>query len=117
MNAGTGALARDTTWGRQGAAQFGTSDSDIVIGLAGKGLRIKQGSNARAGIATLSAGAVTIANNSVTANTLIILGYHGTPSSPGAVFVHSVTVGTGFVINSTSATDASSISWLLVEVF
>ncbi|WP_221889577.1 hypothetical protein, partial [Streptomyces sp. WAC02707] len=40
---GIGTAARDTTWGRRGVAQIGTPDSDIIIGLAGKGLRVKEG--------------------------------------------------------------------------
>lgn len=114
--AGTGSAGRDTSWGRQGAAQFGTPDSDIVIGLAGKGLRVKSGSNARAGTATLVAGTVTVANTSVTASTVILLGGN-TPvtANAGALYVSSVSPGTGFTVKSTNASDTSKFGYHLVE--
>jgi hypothetical protein len=115
FQAGTGALARDTTWGRQGVAMFGTPDSDIVIGLAGKGLRIKEGTNARLGTVTLVAGTATVANTSITANTRIQLGGVTPGGTPGALFVQAVTVGTSFQIKSTSSTDTSVVAYQLVE--
>jgi len=115
MTYGIGTSARDTTWKRLGTAQVGTSDSDIIIGLAGKGLRVKEGTNARQGTATLVAGTVTVSNTSTTANTRIILGSVTPGGTPGALFVNAHTVGTSFVIKSTSSTDTSVVSYLLVE--
>ena len=116
MNIGSGTAARDTTWGRYGAAQIGTVDSDIVIALAGKGLKIKEGTNARMGTATLVASTgVTVANTSVTNNTRIFVGQHTPGGTPGAPFVSSVTAGTGFTIKSTSSTDTSVVSYVLFE--
>lgn len=106
---------RDSTWGRQGTAQIGTPDSDIIIGLAGKGLRIKEGTNARMGTATLTAGAVTIANTSITTNTRIVLATKTPGGTPGALFVNTVNVGTSFVVHSTSSTDTSVIGYVLFE--
>lgn len=111
--AGTG--ARDTTWGRQGTAQMGTPDSDIVINLAGKGLKIKEGTNARMGTATLAAGTVTVSNTSITANTRIVVACKTPAGTPGALFVNAVTVGTSFVIKSTSSTDTSVVGYVLFE--
>lgn len=117
IGVGAGTAARDTTWGRQSAAGIGTPDSDIIIALAGKGLKIKEGSNARMGTVTLSsAGIATVSNTSVTANTRIFVGFKSAGSGTvGAPFVHDVTVGTGFTIHSTSGTDNSIVSWILVE--
>lgn len=112
---GTGSATRDTTWSRQGAAQIGTPDSDLVIGLAGKGLRVKEGANARMGTATLVAGSVTVSNTSITATTRIFVGTVTPGGTPGALFVQAVTVGTSFQIKSTSSTDTSVVSYLLVE--
>jgi hypothetical protein len=114
--AGTG--ARDTTWGRISAAAIGTSDSDVIINLAGKGLKIKEGTNARMGTATLVAGAVTVANTSVTANTRVVLAVKtpsATAANNGALFVYSLTIGTGFVVHSTNASDTSVIGYVLFE--
>jgi hypothetical protein len=115
MNAGSGSAARDTTWGRQGAAQFGTSDSDLVVGLLGKGLRIKSGTNGRVQTATLVGGTVTIANTSITSTTCIIPFYRTPGGTHGALYVDAVTVGTSCVIKSTNASDTSTIGILLVE--
>jgi hypothetical protein len=112
---GPGSAARDTTWSRQGVAMIGTPDSDIIIGLAGKGLRIKEGTNARMGTATLAAGTVTVNNTSITANTRIVLAVKTPGGTPGALFVNAVTVGTSFVIKSTSSTDTSVVGYVLFE--
>jgi hypothetical protein len=110
-----GASARDTTWGRQGTAQIGTPDSDLIIGLAGKGFRVKEGTNARQGTATLVGGTVTVSNNTITANTRIVPGHVTPGGTPGALFIQTVTVGTSFVIKSTSASDTSVVSYTLFE--
>jgi hypothetical protein len=113
---GIGSSARDTTWGRQGTAQVGTPDSDIVIGLAGKGLRIKEGTNARMGQSTLASGTVTVSNTSVTANTRIFLSRKSTSGTPGFL-TYTVSAGTSFTITSSSGTDASTVEWFMVEKF
>jgi hypothetical protein len=112
---GTGAAARDSSWGRQGVAMVGTVDSDVVIGLAGKGLRIKEGTNARMGVATLVAGTITVANTSVTANTRIQLTIQNASGTIGTVYVSAKTAGTSFVITSTNAAHTSSVLWELKE--
>jgi hypothetical protein len=117
MNIGPGTAARDTTWGRYGVAQIGTTDSDIVIAMLGKGLKIKEGTNARMGTAILASGTITVANTSVTANTRIFVGQHtpGTLANVGAPYVSVVTAGTGFTIKSTNASDNSTVSYVLIE--
>ena len=112
---GPGSAARDTTWSRQGVAMIGTSDSDIVIGLAGKGVRIKEGTNARMGVATLVAGTVTVNNTSVTANTRIMLSIQNSSGTIGAVYVSARVAGTSFTITSTNAAHTSIVAWELIE--
>ena len=111
-----GASARDTTWARQGAGQIGTADSDIIIGLAGKGLRVKEGSNAKMGTATLNGTtAVTVSTTAVTATSRILLTINtpgGTPASP---YVFTRTAGTSFQIKSTGASDTSVVAWVILE--
>jgi hypothetical protein len=64
--------------------------------------------------ATLVAGTVTVSNATVTANSKIFLSYEGTPVNPGSLSTTKV-AGTSFTINSTSVTDASTVSWFIVE--
>jgi hypothetical protein len=112
---GTGSATRDTTWGRQGAAQIGTPDSDVIIGLVGKGLRIKEGTNARQGTATLVAGSVTVANTSVTATSRIQLTSQADGGTPGWLRVSNRTVGASFVITSSNSSDTSTVAYLITE--
>lgn len=92
---------------------------DIQINTAGKGLKIKEGSNAKMGTATLVAGTATVSTTAVTANSRIQLTIQslGTVSAPKAIGVTARTAGTSFTITSADATDTSVIAWLLVEGF
>ncbi|WP_409469054.1 right-handed parallel beta-helix repeat-containing protein [Streptomyces sp. HC307] len=88
----------------------------LNLGTAGGGVAIKEGANARMGVATLNGTtAVTIANTSITANTRIFLTIQtpgGTPASP---YISGRTVGTNFQIKSTGASDTSVVAWALFE--
>jgi hypothetical protein len=110
-----GASARDTTWGRQGTAQIGTPDSDIVIGQAGKTLLVKTGTNAKFGTVTLNGTtAVTVNTTAVTSTGGIFLGMVTPGGTPGAAYVSAKTVGTSFQVKS-GAGDTSVIAWWIVE--
>lgn len=113
--AGTGSASRDTSWGRIAAAQFGSADSDIVAALAGKGFRIKEGTNAKMGTATLSGGSVTVSNTSVTSTSRIIAFSQADGGTPGWLRCSARTAGTSFTITSSSASDTSTIMWILFE--
>lgn len=101
------------------------TNGDFVSSTAGKGLKIKEGSNARMGTATLVAGTVTVANTSVTANTRVFLSRYSINASTavGTLTVGTVTANTSFVINSVQAAtpgslqtnDVSIVHWLLIE--
>lgn len=89
---------------------------NIVLTIAGKGITLKSGSNARIGTGTLSGGTLAVANNSVTANTRVFL----TDTTSGALTnVGSLTVvtsaGVGFTVSSTNVLDTSTFNWILFE--
>lgn len=88
--------------------------SDLEVGTAGKGLRVKEGSNARMGQSTLVGGTVTVSNTSVTANTRIFVSRYSSGGTLGDLST-SIVVGTSFTIQSSSGTDTSVINWMLVE--
>lgn len=96
---------------------------DVAIITAGKGLRIKEGSNARMGTAQLSTGSVTVSNTSVSASTRIFVtrANKTTSTAIGSLEAGTITAGTSFVINSynvlgaVEAGDKSLINWVLVE--
>ncbi len=100
------------------------SSANIIAATAGKGVQIKEGSNARMGTATLSSGTVTVSNTSLTANTRIFLSRYApsTSTALGILSVGTVSASTSFVINALKEADAtvqtndvSVVHWMLVE--
>ncbi len=93
------------------------TDDDFALRTAGKGLQVKEGSNARMGTATLVAGTVTVSNTSVTANTRIMLTIQslGTVTAPKAIGITARTASTSFAITSADNTDTSVVAWFLME--
>jgi hypothetical protein len=111
---GPGTAARDTRWQRLSAARWG-SDSDVAITVAGKGLMVKEGSNAKSGVVTLSGGTATVANTSVTSTSRIQLTSQADGGTPGWLRVSARTAGTSFTITSSSASDTSTVAYFIVE--
>lgn len=103
-------------------ASFRKSDGTEVLLVAKDGaitinstLKIKEGSNARMGVATLVTGTVTVSNTSVTANTRIMLTAQNNGGTIGWLSVSARTASTSFTILSSSPTDTSDVAWMLVE--
>lgn len=90
-------------------------NSDIIINTAGSGIRIKEGSNARMGTATLVAGAATVSNTSVGSNSRIFLTSQEDGGTPGFLRVTAITAGTSFAITSSSNADTSIVAWFIVD--
>jgi hypothetical protein len=111
---GPGTAARDTQWYRQTTAMWGT-DSDVAIRVAGKGLQVAEGTNAKSGVATMVAGQVTVSTTAVTSNSRIQLTIQTPGGTVGSPYVNARTAGTSFVIKSTSASDTSVVAWFIVE--
>lgn len=90
---------------------------DIAITTAGKGLQIKEGTNAKMGTATMVAGTVTVSTTAVTASSRIFLTVQslGTVAVATPVAVTARTAGTSFTISSSAITDTSVVAWMLVE--
>ncbi|WP_309049289.1 glycosyl hydrolase family 28-related protein [Streptomyces sp.] len=86
----------------------------LNLGGAGGGIAIAEGANARMGVATLAAGTVTVANTSVTATTRVAVFRQAAGGTLGHLSA-TVNAGVGFTITSNSATDTSTVAWLLLE--
>ncbi|NUP38962.1 MAG: hypothetical protein HOY76_18585 [Streptomyces sp.] len=104
---------------RDGSSRLHTTndfatEGNLVADVAGKGLVIREGSNARMGQATLAAGTVTVANTSVTANTRPFLSRMAAGGTLGQLSV-TVSAGVSFTITSSSGTETSTVNWLLIE--
>lgn len=87
----------------------------FAVALVTAGLRVKEGSNARMGTATLVAGTVTVNTTAVTANSRIFLTAQTSGAAPGALRISARTAGTSFTITSTNAGDTSAVAWVIIE--
>jgi hypothetical protein len=110
-----GGGASDVHMSRTAASTLGLSSSDFAVTTVGKGLKIKEGTNAKMGVSTLVAGAVVVATTAVTASSRVFLTVQTAGGTQGFLRVSARTAGTSFTITSTSATETSTVAWLLVE--
>ena len=101
--------------GGQSDGDFTVFGTNLTIGTAGGGLRVKEGTNARMGRSTLVAGTVTVATTAVTANSEIFLTCQTPGGTPGFLRVSARVAATSFTILSSSGTDTSVVGWLIVE--
>jgi hypothetical protein len=94
-----------------------TIAGNFDVGVVGKGLRVKEGSNAKQGVATLSSGTVVVSNTSVTASSRIYLTAQslGTVTAPSALCVSARSAGTSFTILASQLTDTSVIAYEIFE--
>lgn len=89
----------------------------LSLSTVGMGLKIKEGTNATMGVATLVGGTVVVSTTKVTANSRIQLTIQslGTVTIPTTVGVTARTGGTSFTITSANVSDTSVIAWQIIE--
>lgn len=92
-----------------------TTQSDVDVQVIGHGFQVREGTNAKQGIAVLVAGTVTVANTSVTANSRIFLTTQVPGGTAGFLVVSARTAGTSFTILSSNAADTSTVGWEIFE--
>jgi hypothetical protein len=119
---GPGSGAVDVNLARDGSSRLHTvntfvTEGDLHCDVAGGGLNLKEGDNARSGVATLSSGAATVATTEVSATSRIQLTVQslGTVSDPQAVGVTARNAAQDFTITSADGTDTSVVAWMIVE--
>lgn len=90
---------------------------NLTVATAGKGLQVKEGSNAKMGTATLVTGTKVVSTTAVTASSRIFITTQslGTVTAPKVIAVTARTAGTSFTLTSTDNTDTSVVAWMLVE--
>jgi hypothetical protein len=96
---------------------LGTLQATNFVAMLGGLFETTHGSNATAGVSTLSSGTVTVSTTAIAA--LAAAGAAGdvvqltlqSCSTCGTLSVGTVTPGTSFVINSTNVLDASNVYW------
>ena len=109
----SGVYIGDGDSGSLGVGGWVTAKTGVFLDSGAK-LKISEAGN-RMGTVTLSAGQATVTTSQVAANSRIFLTPQQDGGTPGAVRVSSRSVGTSFLIKSTSATDTSVIAWLIVD--
>ena|SRR5271166_528297 len=88
---------------------------DFDVQLAGHGLKVAEGSNAKQGTFVLTGGtSQAVPNTSVTANSRIFLGEQLAGGTPGLIGVASRIAGTSFTV-SCVATDTSTYAYEIFE--
>lgn len=92
-----------------------TNGGNLVFNRLGKGVRVKEGSNALMGVATLVAGTVTVSTTAVTATSRIMLTGQDSSGTAGELTVSARVAGTSFTITSTSGTDTRTVAWIIFE--
>jgi pectate lyase-like protein len=100
-----------------GNTTLGTTNvyGNVDVALAGQGLRVTEGSNAKQGTANLVGGSAAVSNTSVTANSRIFLESNVPGGTPGWLRVSARTPGTSFTITSSSGTDTSTVAYEIFE--
>ena len=92
-----------------------TNGGDLKIQRAGKGLYVKEGTNATMGTGTLVAGAVVISTTKITATSRVFLTSQVDGGTVGFLRVSARTAATSFTITSSSGTDTSTVAWIIME--
>lgn len=78
-------------------------------------LKLDDGANKHMGVATLVAGAVTVSNTQIQANSRIFLTGQNSSGTHGELTVSARVAGTSFTITSTNGADTRQVAWLIVE--
>jgi Pectate lyase superfamily protein len=96
-----------------GALVKGYGGLDVPI--AGQGVAVAEGSNAKQGTASLTSGSKVVTNSSVTSSSRIFLTAQSVSGTAGALAVTARTPGTSFTVTSTSGSDASTFAYEIFE--
>lgn len=121
----TGATLLQSTLGVTGNTLLGgtlgitgitTTSEDIKINVAGKGLAVKSGANAKAGtVVANGATGVPVSTTAITANSAIMFGLKTVGGTPAPIYMDTVTPGVGFSVTSTAG-NTSTYNWVIVDL-
>lgn len=116
---GTGSTTEVFSWTTGGLT---VQAGDLAVNTAGRGLKIKSGSNAKKGTATLINGVVTVSNTSVASGSQVIITRGAVNASTAIGFATvSKSAGVSFTVTSrksdmtTETGDQSSLEWMMVD--
>lgn len=111
-----GAAAQDVTVARPSANLLSVTTADLLIGTAGRGLRVTSGANSKAGtVVANGATPVAVATTAVTANSVVVLTYKsGTQAATTSAWVSVLTAGSGFSIRSVAG-DTATYNYMILD--
>lgn len=108
---GTNVIASNVSDGTNGILPKG----DLSLSEVGKTFKIKEGTNAKMGTSVLVGGTIIVSTTAVTANSRILLSIQTPGGTVGTPYISERSSGTSFTITSTSATDTSTVAWIVIE--
>lgn len=88
---------------------------NLALMTAGNKIKIATGSNASVGTSTLVAGTVTVSTTAAATASKIFVTVVTPGGTQGFLSVPTIVNGTSFTINSTSATETSTVNWWIVN--
>lgn len=98
------------------AGNITATNGNLVLGTAGNKLSIATGLNASVGISVAMIGGTTMVSTSaVTSSSIILLSVDTPGGTQGILSVGTIVNGVSFVINSSDASDTSTVSWLIIN--
>jgi len=92
-----------------------TVDGNLLLAIAGNKIKIATGTNASVGTATLVGGTVTVSTTAALTASKIFVTVVTPGGTQGFISVPTITNATSFVINSTSATETSTVNWWIIN--
>jgi hypothetical protein len=111
-----GFAAAPSFTGTATAGAYYASTGAVDVATAGFGLKVATGANAKLGTGSMNGGSAVVANTSVTANSYVfITDTSAATTNVGALTVTALSAGTSFTVKSTSALDASTFNYFIVE--
>lgn len=97
------------------SGDLSVSNGNLIAATAGKGLQVKEGSNATMGTLTLNgATPVVVSTTAVTATSRIFLTHNAPGGTPAFAWVSARSAGASFSVTGT-ALDTSTVAWLIVN--
>lgn len=81
----------------------------------GMGMSLVNHTHFASGVATLSAGAVTVNTPAITANSRVFLTCQSLSGTLGLLRISARIPGVSFTITSLSVLDASTVAWMIIE--
>lgn len=90
---------------------------ELLLSGAASGLSINEGADARAGLATLVGGTVTVTTTAVATGDRILYARQTSGGTPGHLSAPTASIvnATSFVLNSSDPADTSTVYWTIVK--